>query len=265
MNSWLWELMLNVQRMWVIIRTGILIALTGVACAAPRSTIQMGMQPEYTTHVPARTAVLPCQRWPEQSRYAGLPLSNAEAEEFALLCSRIDEFILNGFKDQPYMRGFSPKAVAKLLQQAGQEGLVAKLPSLWQHQADSCGTCTNAAAYYRASIAARTPWRSWLGEFSAAARNADALLLPFVTYAYSDTINDRGLLVARRVLSMTILLIDTNNGDLIWAGGRSTQATNQRLMAAASTAAPAPPTWESACDRLLTEDIWRQFPGRVLN
>lgn len=242
-----------------------LLLIVMMGCATGRIKVDYGIQSSHLTHVPARTAVLPCTRWPQQARYANLSLSNATSDEFKKLCERFDSFVLEGFKDQPYMRGFSPQSVQNLLNQVNQSQSIDEIANLWSHEKSDCAACSIPPAYYQTSIAPRASWRQWLKEFSKHVRNADALLLPFVTHAFHDTLNDRGLLIARRVAGVTLLLVDTDSGDLIWAGGRIAQATEQQLVGSKSDSPLSLPPWNQVTNRLLVDDIWKDFPGRILN
>ena len=111
-------------------------------------------------------------------------------------------------------------------------------------------------------IRERTKWVAWLGETSARLKNADALLLPFITHALERRYVDRGLRVAERGLGVALLLVDTNTGELLWSGGRSAVVPAKRLEAAGVAGELAPPDWARVEERVYTDDLWRDFPGR---
>jgi hypothetical protein len=227
--------------------------LAVAACATPKGEATWGVQEGHRAYVPARIAILPCQSWPTGSRPQGMPLTNAKADVLAELCAAFDAFVVQGFSDQPYMKGFSPTFVLRSLATAGREPPATSLPKEWKHEATDCVTCSTPVAFYAQSIAPRTGWRIWLTQLAGAVRNADAVLLPLVTYAEERTYDDRGLTAAERAAGLALLLIDTATGQLLWAGGRE----------AAAPASLTPPPWTETSARLLGDDIWRDFPGRM--
>ena len=238
-----------------------LLLLTGCV-TNPDTTAQYGIQPEHAGYVPARIAIVPCQPWPSGARFQALPLTNVKPAAIQDLCESLDAYVLSGFNGQPYMKGFSPKAVTKSLAEANQQDLLGQLAALWMHTSGDCVQCATAPAYYKATIARRPSWLAWLNALSKAARNADSVLLPFVTFAGERTYDDRGLAVAERSAGVALLLVDTNNGELLWAGGREAAVQSKRLTGGSVAAPLAAPPWSDLTARLLTEELWREFPGR---
>ncbi len=239
-----------------------LIACLLVACTSKVPHIEYGLQPDQASYVPARIAVAPCQNWPDGARYKNLPASNASTDDMRQICEHLDKFIVQGFENQPFMRGFSPRNLLRLLQAANQPRLLGELPARWETREDDCQDCANAAAFYRLSIEKRPEWRLWLNNLSKSARNADAVLLPFVLYSYLDNRNDRGLFLARRAAGVTLLLVDTNYGHLLWAGGRRAEVVQQRLIDSPVDREIIAPGNEKLFERLLIEDLLKDFPGR---
>jgi hypothetical protein len=206
---------------------------------------------------------LPCVAWPEATRPEGVRLTNAAAADVQALCATFDAFVIEGFGGQPHMKGFSPAFVTKVLAEAGQGTPAAKIAETWRHAQGDCAECKGPVAFYTATIAPRPQWRVWLGELSRAVRNADAILLPILTYAAERSFDDRGLRVAERAGGAALLLVDTASGQLLWAGGRDAAAARETLSGAAVQAGLAPPPWTETAERLFTEDLWRAFPGRL--
>jgi hypothetical protein len=241
----------------------ILLALSG--CVSTATQTPCGVQEGHLSYVPARIATLACQLWPAGARFDSLPLTNVGAPETKALCTEFDNFVLKSFNDQPYMKGYSPKFVAQQLTEAGASDLASKLPDAWAHRGSDCGTCETVPAFYHASIAGRLEWLTWLNNLSKNVRHADAVLLPFVTYAYERRLDDRGLVVAERGAGVTLLLVDTNNGALLWAGGREASVPHKELAntpAGKGPQSPPMPSWEDVYARLFAEPLWRAFPGR---
>jgi hypothetical protein len=68
--------------------------------------------------------------------------------------------------------------------------------------------------------------------------------------------------VAERAAGVALLLIDTNSGALLWAGGREAVLPEKRLGGGNVAGTLALPPWSGVEARLLTEELWRDFPGR---
>ncbi len=233
------------------------------ACTSKRPVIEYGLQAEHASYVPARIAVAACRSWPAEAHFADLPKSNASDADLKQVCEQFDKFVVQGFENQPFMRGYSPKNLEKLLAASNQSQTFAEIPKIWANKTTTaCEGCDNAAAFYRTMIEANPAWRLWLNNLSKSARNADAVLLPFVLYLHTDQSNDRGLFIARRAAGVTMLLIDTNYGYLIWAGGRKAEVLNQRLINSKADREIEPPSIERLFERLLVEDLLKDFPGR---
>jgi hypothetical protein len=231
------------------------------ACVTP---IQggYGVQADQLAHIPARIAVTSCRVWPQGALYPSQKALQLAAEDLSRLCQRYDRAVLDGFEGQPYMRGLSPRVVQALLEKNQQGSLLAQLEQLWFRPGQVCAACQHPSSYYREVIAPRNDWRQWLSQLSRSASNSDALLLPLVLEGESRVIDDRGLFYASRSASLALLLIDTNNGQLIWIGGRTAQV-RRALPGSQKEATPEQfPTWDELWTRLFTSDLWQEFPGR---
>ncbi|NRA63604.1 MAG: hypothetical protein HRU19_03930 [Pseudobacteriovorax sp.] len=220
-----------------------------------------GIQPGQLAFIPSRIAVLACRPWPKSSPFKLNPKTLISNDEMNSLCQAVDKFIIDGFRNQPYMRGLSPKVVDALLEKANLQGHNEKIPSLWHQNEDSCIYCTDPMSYYTESISKRETWVLWLNEFSGKVYRADAILLPMITYAHHGVINDRGLEKAYYRAGIVLLLIDTANGQLIWAGGRDAVVQKRKLISELSEPI-IKPSQDDVIDRLLLNDIWQGFPGR---
>ena len=235
---------------------------TATACVTSGPTAKFGVQEGHSSFVPARIVILGCQPWPEGARFAELPLSTAKASEFRELCDAADEFLLGGFQGQPYMKGYSPESVDESLAKVGDDDLLSLLPKLWAHRASDEASVANAPTFYSKTIVSRPEWLAWLNRLSTHVHSADAVLMPFITYAYERRYDDRGLQVAERSAAVVVLLIDTNNGSLLWAGGRDTIVSQKRLNNGNVPGDLAYPAWTEVKNRLLIEELWKEFPGR---
>ncbi len=231
-------------------------------CVTDHSYVPYGVVKEHAAYVPARMAVLPCRFWPSSARFERLPLSNMNTEDLAKVCQKFDEFVLKGFEDQPYMRGYSPTAVSNLLSEQGMDDHVNKIDALWRHVASDCLGCSNAASYYVYSIAERTDWRLWLADLSKGVRFADAVLIPFVLYGSEFRYDDRGIATAKRAIGSALFLIETTSGELIWSAAREASAMNQSLAVNHQLKEIIFPDWPQVYERAFQGDLWADFPGK---
>ncbi len=236
-------------------------ALTaGCQHTAPEATF--GIQANHVSYTPARTLVLNCRPWPTAGLYAGQPTSNFSPDDIQALCRKFDEFILRGFEGQPFMRGLSPKAVEKGLAAAQKPQHVDEINHQWRHLGTPCVPCNNPVSFYNTAIAPRGDWLLWLNTLSRSVRNADAVLLPLITFGSHLQFNDRGVIVNQRRAGVVMYLIDTERGSIIWAGGREAEVSHKALVGATETTPPALPSLDRLMERLFIDDMWKDFPGR---
>ena len=238
----------------------LLLATGGVGCQTNNVHESYGIHPDHMGYVPARIAVLNCRLWPTGARFMSLPLSNVKEVVTAEICKKFDPEVLQAFSGQPYMSGFSPNYISKLLEKNNRLGMIDEIDQHWKHQEKDCQKCPNAASFYRHSLQNRDAWKLWLNQFSKEVRYADAVLIPFVMYAKDSKFQDRGLLVAERSARVMLFLIDTNEAALIWSNMREATIPNKAFLSLRDNIEP--PEWEMLYKRLFTEDLWQGFPGR---
>ncbi len=231
------------------------------SCVTPEPA-RFGVQDNQLAHIPARIAVFPCRKWPEGALYVGQKKLGISEAEFSQLCTAIDAYVLTGFENQPYMRGLSPSVVKKLLAKNPKSPQIEQLEELWFRPSQACEACRNATSYYKEVLASRTDWRQWLSGISQSTTSSDAILIPFLSEAEGDVINDRGLYYARRHAEIVMLLIDTNNGELIWAGGKKADIRLPLEKKPDDPKAVVLPSWEDLLKRVLVPEIFSEFPGR---
>ena len=255
---------LGLPKMFKIV-AGLSFCLALLGCTNHERTEDYGLQAASIGFVPARIALLPCQTWPTTAAWESRPSIGLKSSEVQQFCEHLDRFVEDGFLNQPYMRANSRRFVLKALSDAGQLDKLQELSRLWARRPDEgCAPCRNAPTYYRSVVRERPTWVAWLAEVASKLKNADAMLLPFVTQAYERRYDDRGLQVAERGLGVALLLIDTANGELLWAGGRHTVLPHKRLTTGRLPEPLAYPDWALAEDRVLTAELWRDFPGRQI-
>jgi hypothetical protein len=222
-----------------------------------------GLQPGFASHVPARTAVLGCQQWPAVTDTVANPADRK------WLCDRLDEAVMDGFRAQPYMRGFSSKVVDKLLEQAKWPSAVSEGFAMMVEAGRKSGCkskkdpfCGSAARIYEQALAGNAAWQMWLSRFSDTQKHADAVLFPVLLAAEDDKFNDRGLVAVSRSVTYSLWLVETTNGRLIWTRTKSGVETLRALPE--KSASLAAPQWNVPANRVLTSDFWRDYPGRLV-
>lgn len=225
-----------------------------------------GIETARTGYVPASIALVSCQIWPDRaSRISGMPLSNIPRAEMQKLCTDLDQFIIAGFDNQPFMKGLTQKYVDKLYHaKFPKQGIAESIAHQWEHKSDDCVGCRTATSFYHTSIEARKPWSVWLTEFAKATNGSDSLLLPLIIYNNITHDDERGLVVARRTAGVALLLIDTNTGELIWSGGREAEVVSKVFRDDPRAGALDPPDQDELKKRLFTDALWLEFPGRQI-
>lgn len=251
-------------RVFVLIQVCLLCLASCVPTLVENS--RYGIETARTGYIPARIALVPCQIWPDRaSRISGMPLSNVPRPDMQKLCGDFDQFISAGFDNQPFMKGLSSKYVEKLYAATAQKQTIPNAIALqWEHKSDDCASCRTATAFYNASIAGRKSWGVWLAEFAKATGGADSLLLPLIIYNSTARDDERGLTAARRAAGVTLLLIDTNTGELIWSGGREADVVSKVFRDDPRSSSLEPPDQEELKKRLFTDALWLEFPGRQI-
>jgi hypothetical protein len=235
--------------------------LTG--CVSRLARVGDGLQSSFEGFVPGRIALLPCRLWPAAGVLASWPTAVVTPRERQDFCARVDQFVLDGFKDQPLMKGISPQLVGQLLERAGRKDLPDQIEQVWRRLPEDCFDCDRAASFYTHSIRQRPEWRAWLADLGMAAANSDAVLIPWIYYFGEERVNERGLLVSRRRLGAGLFLLSTQNGEMIWSGSRDGLAQNHVLARPGSGAAwPEFPAWEQVYASWSKDVLWREFPGR---
>lgn len=233
-------------------------------CVTPlRDASSFGVQKAYRSYVPARSAVLACRLWPGTSNFPSNPHSPIGEAESAEFCRIIDKHVLESFKGQVYMKGFTPTAIDKFLKESPNPAILDKFSALWRYDAASCQDCKDIPSYYEQVVKPRSEWRVWLAEFSQSTHGSDAILIPFIGSVYEEKVNDRGLLFARRQMNLVLLLIDTASGDLIWAGGQQRILSSRPLPLAPDMKFPDYPAWSELLEKVLVNSLWRDYPGRI--
>jgi len=225
------------------------------------SASSVGRQPFYDAYAPGIITVLPCQEWLNK----GNPIkifgeTNTDLSVREVLCHYFDQFIFNSFKHQPFLQGFSPKFVFKQLGRKEQFSHMGDIFSSWPTYCRK--NCHSFYVYYQTASLANNPiWLHWLNKTSRLLFYSDALLLPIVTDIAEQIDNDKTSSRKLRRVRIILLLIDTNNGQLIWLQDQTRTVSHQTLLSEKIFF----PNWESLEKLLFQEALWADFPARVMN
>ena len=225
-----------------------------------------GIDPAKTGFVPARIALVPCMVWPDRATaIKNFPIINRPREELKAICEDFDKYVADGFDNQPFMKGLSPKLIERLYTSAGlTPAITDAINEEWRAQPTDCPNCQSLPSSYNRSIKNRTSWQIWLSKFSGATKGADAIMIPFILSTNTRIEDDRGILQSVRSGAVAILLIDTNDGSLIWSGGRKSEVIYKALVNATARSKMPEPPLEDLKRRLFTDAIWLDFPGRQI-
>ena len=241
-------------------------ALTARCITPIENETPYGISPTRAGYVPARMAIINCIFWPDRAaKLKGMPLSNVPSTEMTDLCTSFDQFVTQGFENQPFMKGLSAKFVEKMYASSNPTTKLAEgIAMQWQFRSGDCATCAGVPSFYNSSIAPRKEWAVWLSEFSKATKSTDALLVPIVIYNMTTRDDNRGIVNARRSASIALLLIDPNTGDLIWSGGRESEVTSKIFADDPRSKTNYPPPQDELKKHLFTDAVWLGFPGRQI-
>lgn len=203
-----------------------------------------------------------CRVWPTHLNELSLPQSTGSDADRRKFCEHFDAYVLESFKSQTFMRGFSPRAVEKALTEANKKDLLGSFMNTWVFEKEQCGNCADIATFYDRIVKPKAVWRAWLLELSQNTRFSDAMLVPFLNFAREDHDNERGLSLSKRSMGFTLLLIDTSTGELIWTSQRQS-VLSQSQIPKSSSDFPEFPKWDLVQQELMIETLWREYPGRV--
>lgn len=228
-------------------------------CATTPDVI--GQQPNFASYVPARAAVLPCRAWPKGARFKDYELPNITKADQTQLCAAFDAAVLSAFANQPFMQGFTPALVHKMLVNADATGHLGWIDNLWQTSATGCVECESALKYYSKEVKDRPNWNAWLSRLTEIVRNCDAVLIPFILNAKQEITKDRGMYKATRTVRVLLMLVDSNSARLIWTGTREASLETT----AYDHPTPEYPQWDDLSQRIFTEFLWLDYPGRLIH
>lgn len=206
--------------------------------------LERGTQKEFSFYLPGNIAFLPS-------------LSVQEHGEVSQLLPMFDEEILEAFEDQAFINGFGPEYVTLSLQEVSKTERLQTLKEMITSKEKR----DHFIHFYEEFLKENPKWRLLLKEISEALSYCDALLLPLITKISEDHINDRGLLISRRTLAFTLLLIEVETGRIIWWERNEKGLSHQHLAHPPLFQYPDYPSWKKFEKKLMVRALWKNFPG----
>lgn len=230
------------------------------ACTSLPS-LRQGIQADAVALNPARIAALPTLVIPHPVEQASIdPASLMSGELTATLETRI----LAAFKNQPGVNGIAfqtvrtalktnPKIYKDLDNEMRTMGELANSGTARETLllTSECRARKNFLDFYQHCLLKSQRWIGALNQLSMAVQNADSTMIPIITAIEKNTEKD----VYALKFGLALLLVDTNNGRLIW--GRDVT-----VKLSSTSGSKQFPEVAAAYDKLFTESFWAEFPGR---
>ncbi len=226
------------------------------------TNVKSGLNPEYEGFISTRIATFPCQVWPKNLDFIGRGKLAVSEDIQRQACEYFDDFIVEVFKNQPFIKGLSAKMTYKVLKQTSLESKL-NLSSVWKKY-EGCSSCSNPQSVYAKNIMNDPGWSVWLANISISIRNADTLLLPFITGIEENSYKEQGILIKRRILTVALLLIDTDNSKIIWSNFKKTDAAKKTFDTYKNDPEFKYTDWKILYERVFTSQLFIDFPGRQI-
>jgi hypothetical protein len=192
----------------------------------------------------------------------------------------IESGVLRAFAGQPAVNGVSFQAVRRALQHANSQAsplmlsaLESTVAALQRPGAENQGVISPECFgrkdffdFYSLCLKRHPSWKKGLNELSATVLNADAALFVFVTQLQSQSTSSEN----HPLVQLQVVLVDTNNAELIWRGSAQTdgppvahEPTAAESPGGGTPAAKPADLWRTAVESLFDEALWAGFPGRL--
>ncbi|MGY3802942.1 hypothetical protein ACWNT8_02610 [Pigmentibacter ruber] len=222
-----------------------------------------GIQEGYEAINPASIIAVPTFVLPDPSKMAVIDPAIINTHQFI---PKLEAKVMEAFKDQPNINGYSFTVVNNvivkenldILKNMNQRLIV--ISSRFSSResvvrsiiTSSCLSRKNFVEFYSYCVAPDNAWISELNKLALKVLNADTALLVILKHLDSNSDNDIYTLNG----GISLLLVDTNNGKLIWGKDKFVTLKN-----------PPEKKYFPSVDELLNsifnEDFWDGFPGRI--
>lgn len=223
-----------------------------------------GIQPNYVAINPAAIAAVPI------FVLANPADSNASVDRSIIiseqLIPQIESRIIASFEHQPNINGY-PFSVVRNATSGKNTDIMNHLETAMRETAKrfsshdiktrllitkTCLNRKNFLEFYSYCLAQNPDWISSLNSLSARVLNADSALIVVMDHLSENTESIQHEIQ----LSVAVLLVDTNNGKLIWGNEKKLKKKNLKDNEKI-------PNWHELIHDMFTQDFWNEFPGRI--
>jgi hypothetical protein len=230
------------------------------ACTTTRP-LRQGIQPDAIALNPARIAAFPPLTIPHPSEKGSLDPASLLSGE---VTDSVESRILAAFRNQPGVSGIAfqsvrvslranPKLSSDIDGEIRSMGQLANSGSARETLllSPECRSRKNFLDFYKHCLLRSQRWVPLLNQFSLTVQNSDSVLIPVITLLEKNT--GKGVYSLR--MGISLLLLDTNSGRLLW--GRDTAVQIDSAGGAKQF-----PELKAAFDKIFNEEFWAEFPGR---
>jgi hypothetical protein len=240
--------------------------------------ISTGIQAGFEGLNPAAVVAVPVFVMPDAS-------SESASVDYSLLSTEkliplFEDKIIQSFDHQPNINGYPFAVVKKAIGYQGNifvstaTGASATQKDLWANMnsemrkvaarfasrspktrlliTPDCLGRKNFVQFYSSCLASEKDWLGSLNQLSDAVLNSDTALIAVVTNLQNRFVNDTYQIEG----GIAVLLVDTNNGSLIWGNYADQTLINPKEKQFF-------PSWSELVNHLLGSQFWSGFPGRI--
>ena len=225
--------------------------------------LNKGIQEGYEAVNPASIIAVPVFLLPDPSKSSSIDPAIVNTHQLIL---KVQDKVMQSFNGQPNINGYSFAAVLNAL---GKDK-----PTIWDKLNDSmksvadrfnssetstrtlitssCLARRSFMEYYKYCLAPDSVWIENLNSLAAKVLNADTALIVVITEIKSSYKEDIYSISG----AFSVLLVDTNNGKLIWAKDVNASMLN-------SIEKKYFPKWDDLLNQVFSDGYWDNFPGRI--
>lgn len=276
-----------------VLKLWFLLFFSLIGCQS-RNNITSGIQPGFEAVNPAAILAVPIFTLPDPSTENSLiDPSLMVTENF--LPSLEDKIIQSNFTNQPNINGYSFSAVRKAIlsgapKKVGQnaptkkgevDGKKAEVDNKKKNEvkiwdglnfsmrnvaerfssrdvkvrlliSPNCLARKNFVEFYTYCLASDLTWLSYLNALSSRVYNADSALITVVTDLQNKVVDEEYQIYG----GVAVLLVDTNNGKLIWGNFKKETLINPKEKKYF-------PSWNEFLNKIFVPEFWNNFPGRI--
>ncbi len=255
-----------VVRLCLFIPNVFIISQLFMSCQSPLPT-HPGIQPGFEALNPAAVVAVPIFILPNPAQEGAVVDPSLIYTE--KLPELIEKRVLKAFDNQPNINGFSYDAVRKALEKKDNNSSL----FLWEQMNQTMGEVATRFSsrdvskrllitseclarrdflhFYSNCLAPYQPWINELNRLSFKIMNADSALISVVYNLENSVIHNKYSIS----LGLAVMLVDTNNGKLIWGNDDSISLSQEKDFSQF-------PRYETLLDKIFTENFWKGFPGR---